>query len=104
MTEKELYTKLETIGIPVTYYEFSKNTEPPFIAYYRVNNERVLADDSIYISGNNINIELYTPKKRNTKIESKLETLLDENGLIYDVTEVHLKDEQMVELIYSVTI
>jgi hypothetical protein len=47
-----------------------------------------------------LHIELYTDKK-DTGLEEKVETILDENGLVYAKSEVWISSEKMYEVLYE---
>ncbi len=105
MTQEELYSLLETIGIPIAQRVFPEDEQqsPPFAVYYRSGCENTYADDKVYIKNQDFVLELYTDY-RMLELEEKIETLFDENEIAYTVEEVYLDDEKMYEIIYKFTI
>ncbi len=105
MTNGELYSLLKTIGIPIAYKVFSEDEQqsPPFAVYYRAGCENTYADDKVYIKNQDFVLELYTDC-RMLELEERIETLFDDNEIIYTVEEVYLDDEKMYEMRYEFTI
>lgn len=106
MTLTELNNLLVATGYPVAYSHFIKTVNtplpsPPFICYLSTGSSNFFADNKVYKKINDIQIELYTTKK-DLVAESKLETLLDENEIPYDSTEVWIESEKLFQKIYEV--
>lgn len=103
MTQEELYSLLETIGIPIAETVFVEKQSPPFAVYYRKNNENTYADDKVYIKHQNFVLELYVDYKM-PELEEKIETLFNDNEIAYTVDEDYLSDEKMREITYEFTV
>ena len=105
MTQEELYSLLETIGIPIAERVFPEDERqsPPFAVYYRSSNENIYADDKVYTKNQNFVLELYVDYKM-PELEEKIEALFNDNEIAYTVEEVYLSDEKMREIIYKFTI
>lgn len=103
MTHKELGTLLKKTGLPLAYSHFGKPQEPPFLIYIKTGSDNIGADNRIWQKRVNYDVELYTSKK-DTKLEEKVENLLDEAELFYDSEEVYIESEKMYETIYSIQI
>lgn len=106
MTLDELALILQATGFPVAYSHFVQTEstplpEPPFICYLTNYSAHVHADDMVYKSNENVQIELYTNKK-DLAAEAKLEALLNENELPYYETETFIDSEQLFQKIYEV--
>ena len=76
MNEKELYSELKKIGIPVAYREFKRTVKAPYIVYF-TETEEARGDDLTdnLISEKNMVIELYTTKK-DVALEGKIKNIL----------------------------
>lgn len=103
MTQEELYALLETIGIPIAERVFDEAVSPPFAVYYRDGDEKVYADDKVYIKNQNFVLELYVDYKM-PELEERIEKLFDDNEIPYEVDEVYLPDEKMREIIYEFSV
>lgn len=105
MTQEELYSLLETIGIPIAHRVFpeEEGQTPPFAVYYRSGCKNEYADDKVYVKNQDFVLELYT-EYRMPELEGKIETLFDENEIAYTTEEVYLDDEKMYEIIYEFTV
>lgn len=101
MTLEELYTMLKATGYPVAYSHFNGTPSIPFITYLTPGTENFHADNKVYTKINNADIELYTNKK-DLQAESKLENLLDQNNIPWDVTETWIDSEKLFQRIYEV--
>lgn len=103
MTIKQFYQLLKTIGIPVCYGSFEgeeKSFSPPYMTYQCDTYDFIKADDTIYAKIPHIILTLYQ-KKRNEKLEEKLENLLFENNLIYEIAEDFNYSEKLYETDYE---
>lgn len=100
MTQGELYLKLKTLGIPVAYGVFEEKQIPPYLVFARDHTETTSADDKVHAKQEHYTAELYD-KKRNLKLEGKIEKLFDENEIIYEASEIYLPDEKLREVIYE---
>lgn len=103
MTGQELYEFLGKTGFPVAYHHFNTPVSPPFIAYIRVNDDNVVADNTVYVKRDNYQVELYTDKK-DTAAEKKLEDIFRENEIVYETDEIYIETEDMYEVIYTIQV
>ena len=108
MTEKELYDLLSTIKVDDTNYInvaydhfLSHEVAPPFILYRNTDTTTFKADDKVYCQMNQYIIDLITEVK-DTVLENKLETLLNDNCLAYDKTEDFIDDERIYQIRYFI--
>ena len=62
MSEKEIYTILQELEIPVAYDHFKESQNPPFMAYRMSPADVFNADDKTYYKSNNFVIEVVTTK------------------------------------------
>jgi hypothetical protein len=106
MTLSELKTILEAAGFPVAYSHFTEtDNEPlpqlPFIVYVATFSSHFLADNKVFKSVENIQVELYTERK-DEAAEAKVETVLNDNEIPFATTETFIDSEQMYQKIYEV--
>lgn len=101
MTEKELASMLQTIGVPIARNGFKKKQSPPYIVYTFAYSNNYAADSKVYLKRNNYQVELYTDKKE-PGLELALENILDENEIIYDKTETYIATEDMLQVVYEI--
>ncbi len=96
MTYKEVATMISSVGIPYAYYEFPDNTEqsPPFICFFFELSNDLVADNTNYQKIRPLSIELYTDNK-DFALEETIETILNQNGLVYSREETWLDTERM---------
>ena len=104
MTHKELYDLLVTLGYPVAYDHFdtNKNVTPPFLVYREIASNTFKADNKTFYRPYEFQIELITEKK-DTTVQSSLESLLDTNNIPYDVDdEIWDEDEKIYHNFYEI--
>jgi hypothetical protein len=106
MNLQDLKIILEATGFPVAYSHFveSENDpapDPPFITYLVAYNSNFSADNKVYKTIRNIQIELYTDKK-DLEAENILEEVLNENEIPFSSTETYIESEQLFQKIYEV--
>ena len=96
MTYKEVATMIASVGIPYAYYAFPDKTEQecPFICFFFERSNDLVADDTNYQKIRQLNIELYTDNK-DFALEESVETILNENGLVYSREETYIDTEKM---------
>ena len=108
MTLAQLYTMLNGItGFrnKVAYRAFpvGKAPELPFICYLCTQTVNFVADNKVHAVLQSVDIELYS-KSKDIASESKIETALNNNGIVWDKYEEYLSDEDVNEVIYTITI
>lgn len=102
MTTAEVASMIDSIGVPFAYYQFDEATAKPcpFICFYYAGSDDFVADGSNYVNINRLIIELYTDEKDFT-LEQRVQTVLNEYGLVYTREEGYLSDEKMYEIIFE---
>lgn len=102
MTEVELFTELQTLGLPVAYGEFSSPVKPPFLAFQHSYTNYQVADNTNQISAENYQVELYTFEK-NPTLEEKIEDLLTSLFLPFRKFEFLIKETEpnLRQIIYE---
>lgn len=101
MTIAELKTILDATGFPVAYSHFSDATTPPYICYLVAFSSNLHADNKVYQKIENAQVELYT-KHKDLSAESKLETILNDNEIPYEITETWIESERLYQRIYEI--
>lgn len=101
MTLPELVQVLRSTGFPVAYSHFDAVPSIPFITYREDYSNNFHADNWTYKPIKGINIELYTDKK-DLVAEEKLVSLLNENELAYETSEVYIESERMYQKTYYI--
>lgn len=103
MSEKELFSLLATLQIPVAYDHFEEYPQqkvvPPFIVYRNTDTFTQKAEDITWYKHNNYIIDLVTEKK-DAQLEESVEALLTENLLPFDKEENYIDDERIYQIRY----
>lgn len=102
MTIVELEQHLQTLGLPLAYRQWGEGEEPnlPYILFYRDQSDDFFADNQNYVSGNQVSLELYT-KTKDFNQEEKIENLLKDLCIPYQIFEGNLETEGMYEVLYE---
>ena len=105
MTPKEIKEIIKQAGLPCAYYKFAEETkqEPPFVCYFFGGGADFIADSTNYLKLERLFIELYTDRK-DFALESKIEKLLNQNGIVYSKDEENIDSEHMHVTVYTTTI
>ena len=82
------------LNIPIGYYKNPRPRVVPFMVYYGVGMDSVMADNINYYNCQRFNIELYTLKK-DFELEDKIENILIENEIVFEKgAEVFIPEEK----------
>lgn len=102
MSRKEVYTMIQSIGLPCAYYEFPENTgqAPPFVVWFFATDTDVKADDTNYCDKEVIAVELYT-KIRDFDQERAVEAVLTANGFCYSKEPNFIQKEKIWQIAYE---
>jgi len=105
MTHKDVMAMMEEIGLPFAYHHFAEgeSPEPPFVVFLYPGSNNFSADGVVYFKVNSLDVELYSDLK-DTDLEEKIETVLDEYGLFYQKTEVFIETEKLYEVLYEMEV
>lgn len=96
MNVASMNTLLKTLNIPVAYRVFKTPQNLPYIVFYVDNTDNEFADNKVYKTVNEWNIELYTDIK-DPDLERRLEAILPP----WNKVETYINDEQMYQIAYS---
>ena len=93
---------INEMNIPFAYDHFSEgeSPDPPFICYLLPGSDNFSADGLVYHKMQTMHIELYTDRK-DPDTETAVETVLDNNRIFYNKSEVWIPSEKLYEVIYS---
>ena len=93
---------INEMNIPFAYDHFSEgeSPDPPFICYLLPGSDNFSADGLVYHRLQTVHIELYTDRK-DPETETAVETILDNNRIFYNKSEVWIPSEKLYEVIYS---
>lgn len=96
MTYIEINNMLKEVGIPVVYYQWSKETAKPcpFICFYYADSNDMIFDNTNYVKVKHLMVELYTDEK-DFSLEEKLEGILNNHEIVYDHYETYIDSEKM---------
>ena len=105
MTFESVASMVAEIGIPYAYYQFPEGTAQttPFICFFFAEAEDLAADDSNYQRMERLVIELYTDNK-DFDLESRVEAVLNEHGLVFAREEEWIESERMLEVVFETTV
>ena len=108
MTLAQLNTMLNGISgfkNKVAYRAFTVGKAPalPFICYLCTQTDNFVADNKVHTVLQSVDIELYSEFK-DTASESKIEATLNNNNIVWDKYEEYITDENVYEVIYTITI
>ena len=91
---------LKKLNMPIAYFKFNKRVNPPFLIYRGDGSNNFKADNVVYNSSYNYNLEFYF-KDKNEHKEREIEELLNENEIIWDKSEdVYIPSENIFVIYY----
>lgn len=99
MELSEVYNRLKTLGIPVSYLRFNTPQELPFVVYYEDGASVEGADNLNLFRRVDITIALYCDKKT-PKLERQIESLFPDIPLEKS-PDIYLSDENMFMTEYT---
>ena len=102
MTLAELNKILEATGFPVAYSHFiGEPPSIPFITYLTPGTSNFHADNKVLVKVTDADIELYT-RIKDELAEKKLEDLLNQHEIPWDVSETFIESEKLFQRIYEI--
>ena len=105
MTYDQILSMLKEMKLPVAYDHFAEGESPapPFVVFLFPSSDTFAADGRVYQRIDVLHIELYTDRKQ-PKLETKVETVLDRHGIFYEKSEVWIEKERLYEVLYSMQV
>lgn len=101
MTLEEFVNLFDGTQVPIAFDHFKTAQKLPYMVYTIISNNNMPADDVVYYTTPQIQLELYSVSK-NTTLEATIENVL--NGFFYEKNEGYLFDEQMYMVTYQFTL
>lgn len=106
MTYEEIYTALESTGLPVTYefWESPKNIPPlPYIVFTYPGNNDLMADDTNYAEIVRLQVGLYT-RRKSIAVERNVEQVLNSKLGPFFKTSEYVSNDLMQETLYTLEV
>lgn len=105
MTYDDIVTMLEAANLPLAYDHFAEgeSPDPPFLLFLNPSDEVFGADNIVYQSFPEINVELYTNKK-DPELEKQIEDIFTQHEVYFLKTESWIDSEKLYEVLYELTI
>jgi hypothetical protein len=105
MTYDDIVTMLEEAGLPLAYDHFAEGEapDPPFLLFLSPSSVSFGADNIVYQSFPEINVELYTDKK-DPELEKRIEDIFTRHEVYFLKSESWIDSEKLYEVLYELTI
>ncbi|MCM1226020.1 MAG: hypothetical protein NC320_01170 [Clostridium sp.] len=105
MSYEEINEMMQEMGLPFAYHHFSEreSPEPPFLIFLSPGEHTFSADNLMYYSFKELDIELYTDEK-SPETESEIEEILKRHHIFYNKTEVWIESEKLYEVLYKMEV
>lgn len=105
MTYEEIHDMMQEIWLPFAYHHFAEgeSPDPPFLLFLSPGEEPFGADNVVYHSFKQLDVELYTDKK-DPALEEKIESVLTQHEIYYAKTEVWIESEKLYEVLYEMEV
>ncbi|MCD8353564.1 MAG: hypothetical protein LUC47_04560 [Clostridiales bacterium] len=105
MTHDEILAMLDEMGIPYAYHHFAEgeSPDPPFICFLYPAAQQFGADNIVYHSDRELDIEVYTDRK-DPALEENIEAVLTAHELYFEKSEVWIESEKLYEVLYELVV
>jgi len=105
MTYEEINEMMQEIGMPFPYHHFAEgeSPKPPFVIFLSPGEDTFGADNLMYHSFKQLDIELYTDRK-SPETEQIIEDVLTEHHIFYEKSEIWIESERLYEVLYEVEV
>lgn len=105
MTYEEINEMMMEIGLPFAYHHFAEgeSPNPPFTLFLSPRENTFSADNLMYHSFKDINVELYTDVKA-PETEERVEEVLLQHNIYYTKTETWIESERLYEILYEMEV
>ena len=102
MTYEEIHEMMQETGLPFAYHHFAEgeSPQPPFLLFLSPGEHAFGADNTMYYSFKQLDIELYTDKKL-PELEEQVEAVLAQHEIYYTKTELFIDSEELYEVLYE---
>jgi len=105
MTYEQIAAMMEEMGLPFAYHHFAEGESPntPFLLFLSPGEHTFSADNYMYHSFKQLDVELYTDKKA-PDLEKQVESVLRRHHIYYTKTETWIPSEKMYEVLYEMEV
>ena len=105
MTYEQINGIMEEMGLPFAYPHFAEGESPapPFLLFLSPGENTFSADNYMYHSFKQLNIEPYTDIK-NPELEENMERVLKRHKIYYTKSEVWIESENLYEVLYEMEV
>jgi hypothetical protein len=105
MTHEEVVELVKEMGLPFAYDHFveGESPDPPFLCFLYPKEDEFGADNIVYHSFSQLDIEVYTDRKE-PELEKKVEAVLTAHEIFYHKSEAWIEEEKMYEVLYEMTV
>ena len=105
MTYEQIATMMEEMELPFAYHHFAEGESPapPFLLFLSPGENTFSADNYMYHSFKQLDIERYTEIK-NPELEAQIEQVLKRHKIYYTKTETWIPSEKMYEVLYEMEV
>ena len=105
MTYEQIATMMEEMGLPFAYHHFAEgeSPNPPILIFLSPGENTFSADNHMYFSFKQLDIELYTDIK-NPELEENIERILKCHKIYYTKSEVWIESEKLYEVLYEMEV
>lgn len=102
MTLQDFAKLLQSLTLPIAYYQFKNAQELPFGVYYNTSDNVLRADNKMLYKTRNVTFEVYT-KSKDIALEEKIEQLFNENEIYFDNPfDVFIESENVWQRTYNI--
>ena len=105
MSYEEINEMMLEMGLPFAYHHFTEgeSPKPPFLIFLSPGENTFSADNLMYHSFKELNIELYTDEK-SPDAEEKVEEIFFQHNIYYTKTETWIESEKLYEVLYQMEV
>lgn len=105
MSYEQIAAMMEEMELPFAYHHFAEGEcpQPPFLVFLSTGERTFSADNEMYFSSKQLDIELYTDRKQ-PELEEQVEMVLSQHEIYYTKTEVWIASEQLYEVLYEMEV
>ena len=105
MSYEQICEMMQETGLPFAYHHFAEGEapKPPFLLFLTEGEDTFGADNVMYYSFKQLNIELYTDEK-SPDTEKAVEEILTSHGIYYSKSETYIESERLYEVLYEMEV
>ena len=102
MSYEEINEMMQEIGLTYAYHHFAEgeSPDPPFLLFLSPGENTFSADNLMYHSFKQLDIELYTDRK-SPEMEQRVEEIILQHEIYYTKTETWIESEKLYEILYE---